>query len=122
MAESTFDNRTSAVHKIWEDNRWLYLLMGFSLGVLVVPAMQMVNSDTIELLTGLVPEAVGIVFTVLIIERVSHRREVKRRREETLSRIIREMRSPDADEGMKAVYEARERGFLENGALQHARL
>ncbi|MEM6527811.1 MAG: hypothetical protein AAF653_05925, partial [Chloroflexota bacterium] len=103
MTTSTFAKRTAELSKIWQDNRWLYLLAGVLIGILVTPAVERLNADFFALLGDLVPEAVGILITVTVIEGFARRA----RRQETIKRIIREMRSPSAEEGARAVDEAR---------------
>jgi hypothetical protein len=61
--------RWQEIATIWKDNRWLYIVAGLLLGVLVTPALQQITGDLNALIGNLVPEAVGIVFTVLKIAR-----------------------------------------------------
>ncbi len=94
---------------------------------LLINTLPFINDDA-GFRVNIITEVFGIGITVLIIERYNRRREENRReeearqaaakeREETLQRIIREMRSPSAQEGARAAEEARERGFLTDGSL-----
>ena len=114
QTRSSFDpyNR---IRIIWRDNRWLYVVAGFSLGVIAFPLIRLLSSAPLRFIDDLVPEAVGILFTVLILDVLAENRESRRLNTENMQRIIREMRSPNADEGARAADEARERGFLTTG-------
>ncbi|MEL7236753.1 MAG: pentapeptide repeat-containing protein, partial [Chloroflexota bacterium] len=57
-----------------------------------------------------------VVVTVLVIEGLNRRA----RRESNLRRLIREMRSSDAEEGVAAAREASDLGFLDDGSLHRA--
>lgn len=114
---TTFEQRTAAVSKIWQDNCWLYLLMGFVLGLLALPAVQLVRENATDLLQGLVPEAVGIVFTVLIIEWFSRMRERRIKVEALEHQIICEMGSDNAALANRGVFYSWKTGMLYDGSL-----
>ncbi|MEL6272229.1 MAG: pentapeptide repeat-containing protein, partial [Chloroflexota bacterium] len=118
MSETTFNQRTADLAAIWRDNRWLYLLAGFALGLLALPAAQMVNSETFALLTGLVPEAVGITFTVLIVERLARSRAERELKEQ----LIFELGSEDNSTARRALRLLKHRGWDKDGSLRGANL
>ncbi|MEL6151164.1 MAG: pentapeptide repeat-containing protein, partial [Chloroflexota bacterium] len=122
MTESSFETRWHTVQNTWRSNAWLFGVFGYVLGILTLPAVQALTADAMAVLAGLVPETFGIIFTVFIIDRLYRNRETARQREEILKRVIREMRSPSAEEGARAADEARERGFLTDGSLRGANL
>ncbi|MEL6271347.1 MAG: pentapeptide repeat-containing protein [Chloroflexota bacterium] len=62
-------------------------------------------------------EVFGIGITVVIIDRINQRRAATQQREQDIKRIIREMRSPSAEEGYRAAEEAQEMGILRDGTL-----
>jgi hypothetical protein len=64
------DERLAEIRAIWKQNQWLYVAAGFLLGVLFQPFLQYLRSDTGGFLQNLVPEAIGILVTVFIIERI----------------------------------------------------
>ncbi|MEM6282110.1 MAG: pentapeptide repeat-containing protein [Chloroflexota bacterium] len=89
--------------------------------------------DELGFWVNVITEVFGIGITVVIIERFNRRREDQRRaeenaqeaqrkREETIARIIREMRSSDENEGRRATEEAREIGILEDGTFHEINL
>ncbi len=91
-------NRWQEIRNIWSDNQWpLLLLTGWMLGLLTIPAIRIVNSDVAGFVENLVPEAVGIAFTVLILDRLNENRA----REQLQDRLLREA-SGQANETAKA--------------------
>lgn len=122
MTPSTFDHKWNTTVAIWRGNAWLFGVAGWLLGLLTLPALSLITADAANLLGSLVPEAVGIMFTVAVIERFNRQREARRQREEALRRIIREMASPSAEDGARAAREALDRGMLTDGSLRGADL
>lgn len=118
MTTSAFDQRTNTVTQIWQDNRWLYLLIGFGLGMLATPALQLINSNTAELLRGLVPEAVGIVFTVLILDQLA----ANRSREALKTRLFNELRSAAVGQGTAALAWLKRANWIQATTLVQADL
>jgi uncharacterized protein YjbI with pentapeptide repeats len=118
------EDRWQTIKQIWQANHWLYGVMGFLLGLLAFPALRMVVDDAAELASGLVPETVGIVITVLFIERLNERRENQRRKAEQNALLIRQASSPVNDVAVNAINEIRRLGLLsgKNGILQGADL
>ena len=123
MALQSPTHPTSAwqeIKQIWTDNHWLIAVSGWLLGILTVPALMQLRVDPLGFMNNLVPEAVGILFTVLILERLAQRREEEREREEMRQRIIREMSTRDNATARRAAREATERGMLADGSLRGA--
>ena len=119
-AEMTETTRWDEISEIWRGNVWLLVLAGWFAGILTVQGFQMLGADAFGFLNNLVPEAVGIVFTVVILERFAERREQEREREEIRQRLIREMGSRDNATARRAAREANERGMVEDGSLRRA--
>ncbi|MCA9914656.1 MAG: pentapeptide repeat-containing protein [Anaerolineae bacterium] len=91
-------NRWEEIRNIWSDNQWpLLLLTGWMLGLLTIPALRILNTDIASFVENLVPEAVGIAFTVLILDRLNENRA----REALQDRLLREA-SGQANEAAKA--------------------
>ncbi|MEM6282865.1 MAG: pentapeptide repeat-containing protein [Chloroflexota bacterium] len=78
--------------------------------------------DRLGFWVNVMTEVFGIGITVVIVERFNRRRATAQQREQNIKRIIREMRSPSAAEGVRAVMEASEIGLLEDGTLSGAKL
>lgn len=87
MAQILPNNRWQEITKIWKDNRWLFVIAGWLLGLITFPAAQRMNIDLFTLLHDLVPETVGILFTVLILNRLAENRAT----EQLKRRLIREV-------------------------------
>lgn len=91
-------NRWETIRNIWSDNQWpLLLLTGWMLGLLTIPGLRIINTDVASFVENLVPEAVGIAFTVLILDRLNENRA----REQLQDRLLREA-SGQANETAKA--------------------
>lgn len=96
------------------ENRGIYLLAGIGLGMLVTPAITIIITDFHGFLENLVPEAVGIVVTVLVIDRLDRNREYSIIRDQ----LIRKMQSRENLTALQAVEELRVLGHLADGSLK----
>lgn len=112
------DERLAEIRTIWKQNQWLYVVAGFLLGVLFQPFLSSVSTDVNAFLQDIVPEAVGIVFTVLIIDRLYQRREQEREKRELKVRLLRELGSRVNEVAKRASEELREQGWLMDGSLR----
>lgn len=83
------------LRKIWERNQWLLILAGWLLGILTMPFIANMT-DVMNFIGDLVPEAVGILFTVFILDRLNEQREL----EQLQNRLVREA-SGQANEASK---------------------
>ena len=81
------ENRWEIIKQIWRDenNRWLYALTGFILGCLFFPFILVEN----DILASLFPEALGIFFTVLVIDTIYHHRAEA----QEIKRLVRQLKS-----------------------------
>lgn len=102
------DQRWAEVTSTWETNRWLYGLVGFLLGLLALPALERLMGDLTGVLGDLFPEAAGIIFTVLIIDRLAKNRS----REQLKQRLFNEMRSSAVGQGTAALSWLRREGWI----------
>lgn len=109
-------SRTQEIGAIWRANQWLYGLVGFVLGALATPTAALIRNDLTDLLGGLVPETVGILVTVLVIDRLYNFREQQRRVRELQEQLLRDTRSRSNERAKAAVDELRFQGWL--GLLQ----
>lgn len=94
---------------------WLYLFTGILLGVL---SARFVGIDKLDFIDSLFPEAVGILFTVLVLERLNEQRSTRNCKEQ----LIRQMRNPNHHLALMAVQELRAKGWLTDGSLRGAYL
>lgn len=104
--------RWDDIRAIWQSSPVLYGIAGFLAGILFFPALEALSTDASDLLSGFVPEAVGIAFTVLLIDRLNRNRERAREERELKDRLIRDVRSPENSIAKHAIHEIRERGWL----------
>ena len=104
----------------WEENQGLYVFGGVVIGLLLFPLLNMLSSDISVFLEGLVPEGVGIAFTVFFLDRLNQRREEKLRLLDTQERLIREAGSSSNETAKAAISDLMRRGWLagEDGLLQ----
>lgn len=118
------NERLTEIAHIWKQNQWLYSIGGFLIGLLAYPSMNLLVTDLLSLLNNLVPEAIGIVVTVFVIERFNRNREEKRRIDELKAKLVRESGSLVNDVAVHAIQELRSHGWLsdKNGLLAGASL
>lgn len=103
------EDRWQTIKAIWRDNQWLFAVVGFLVGLLAFPLIQTLDTDAGGFLQNLVPESIGIAFTVFIIDRLNARRAEKEKIEE----LVRQVRSGSNDFARFAINELRHRGLLE---------
>jgi uncharacterized protein YjbI with pentapeptide repeats len=108
QATAPQSTRWQEIVGIWRDNRWLFVIAGWLLGTLTFPFIQHIAGDAMGLLNNLVPEAVGIVFTVLILERLAENRD----RENLKRQLIRNAGSNLRDIAVHAIDELRANRWL----------
>jgi hypothetical protein len=100
--------------RFWKDNTWLYLIVGAVLGFAAYPLFNIAQTDFAGFLESLAPEALGITFTILIIDRLDSVRENRLIREQ----LVRKMQSRDNKTALQAVEELRVLKYLMDGTLQ----
>lgn len=96
------------------DNHWIYFVGGLAIGLLVYPFINLISEEFDDFLHDMVPEAVGITFTVFIINQLDRNREYRLLKEQ----LIRKMQSRDNTTAMQAVEELRALGWLMDGTLR----
>jgi hypothetical protein len=120
-SQQNFDelSRDEQIKLIWMENQWLYIVVGFFLGLVFFPVLQALVSNAGELLLNLAPEAIGIAVTVLLIDRLNRRREERNAIRALKDQLIREASSRVNDVAVNAVHQMRKRGWLvgEKGLL-----
>jgi hypothetical protein len=94
-------------------NEWVYLAIGVLAGIVASQILTLISRDVSEFLYNLAPEAVGILFTVIVIDRLDANREDRLIRE----RLLRETHSRYNPVALQAIEELRVMGYLEDGTL-----
>lgn len=111
-------SRWEEIKAIWSENRWLYGIAGVIIGLLSAPALEQIISGLNDLLGNLVPEAIGMIFTVAILDRLAENRS----RNELRTRLLNEMRSSAIGQGTAALNWLRREGWLTDDTLEGADL
>lgn len=113
MENNSNRSRFSALLQSLRDSGWLFLIIGLMAGLLIPALMRILKVDPESFLENLVPEFIGIIFTVLIID------SLDRRRENTLIReqLIRQLHSYYNPVALQSIEELRVLGYLSDGSL-----
>lgn len=91
--------RQQEIRAIWKQYQGLYVVAGILIGLLLYPLFDMLINDLGGLLFGLVPEAIGIGFTVFWLDRIYEYRDT----EQLKKRLIRESGSSSNPTALSAV-------------------
>lgn len=100
--------RIREIQSIWQQYQGLYVVGGILIGLLLFPFLELLINDLSQLLIGLVPEAIGIGFTVFFLDRIYQKREIERLK----SRLLREFRGRSNEIVKMATDWMREEGWL----------
>jgi hypothetical protein len=95
-------------------NELTYLAVGIVLGVILSRITALVLTDPAGFFQNLIPEFIGIVFTVFVLNRLDANREDRLIRE----RLLREMHSRYNPVALNAIEELRVLGYLEQGIMR----
>lgn len=119
------NTRAQEIGKLWEHYQGLYIALGILIGIMLFPLLDLLITNVGGILEGLVPEAIGITFTVLILDRVYEKREISRLKK----RLIREARSQSNETAKVAIdwmheenWIAGDHGLLRGAQLRNAKL
>jgi hypothetical protein len=105
VAESLIERRNG--------NELVFLAIGVMIGVVTSQVITLLSTALGDFLYSLAPEAVGIVFTVLVLNRFDQIREDRQTREH----LIRQMHSRYNQFALQAIEELRVLGWLSDGKL-----
>lgn len=108
-------SRFSAIYQSLRDSGWLFLIIGLIVGLLFPAFVRILGVDVEGFLENLVPEFIGIVFTVLIIDTLDKRRENSLIREQ----LIRQLHSYYNPVALQSIEELRVLGYLNDGSLKN---
>jgi hypothetical protein len=107
-------SRFTDVRQLLRENVWVYVLIGIILGLLLPALLTRLNVNINDFLLDLVPEAVGIVFTVAIIDTLDRRREDRLIKEQ----LVRQLHSYYNSFALQAIEELRVLGYLSDGSCR----
>ncbi len=77
-ATAPFNHRWQEIKDIWHKNPFLYGVIGFLVGLIARPFFNRLISNLGVLLNDFVPEFIGIVFTVVVIDHLYSLRDKQR--------------------------------------------
>lgn len=100
--------------------KWIVISLLF--GLFLYPFLDLFITDLKSLLQQLLPEAIGIGFTVFFLDKIYQQREEQRKITEKKERLVRETASTVRDVAVKAIEELRATGWLYFGLLNGATL
>ncbi len=98
----------------FQNIQWVSLTIGVVIGLLISSFINYVTGDSGGFLQNMVPEAVGLVFTVLILDNLGKVRE----EQSITEQLIRRMHSRYNHTALAAVEELRVIGKLQDGTIQ----
>lgn len=112
--------RMKEIQAIWQQYQGLYVVGGMLIGLLLFPFLELLITDLSALLIGLVPEAIGIGFTVFFLDKIYQRREI----ENLKKRLVREAGSRSNATAIVATEWMESEGWLigNDGLLKNAKL
>ncbi|HEX2623312.1 MAG TPA: pentapeptide repeat-containing protein [Phototrophicaceae bacterium] len=112
-AKKSRESLVRRIKRLFQENQWLYLIIGVMLGLLVPELFKYARENLRDLLWNLVPEAMGMSFTLLILDRLNESREERQVREQ----LVRQLHSYYNPVAMQALEELRVLGYLSDGTL-----
>jgi uncharacterized protein YjbI with pentapeptide repeats len=83
------DERLKDIKHLWNTNQGLYVVSGILIGLLIEPFLRSVSTDLGEFLQSLVPEAISIGVTAIIIDRINQ----WRRKQQYKKRLLQQLKS-----------------------------
>lgn len=116
--EQSEPTRWDEIETIWKQNRYLYMVVGFVFGLLGFPVAKLIVADIEALLFGLVPEFIGIAFTVFLIDALYRRREEERSVRELKERLISEFSLNTNVFAKRAASILWRKGWLQDGSVR----
>jgi len=120
MMTTTTNPRMTEIKNIWQQYQGLYVVGGILIGLLLFPFLELIIKDLSQLLIGLIPEAIGIGFTVFFLDRIYQERDIKQLKQ----RLRGEASSQSNDTSKSAVDWMRRDDWLtgDDGLLKGANL
>ncbi len=118
MTTSPFNTRWNEIKTIWQNNPFLYGIIGFFLGIMALPIIERIG-ELPTLLRDSVPEVFGIIFTVIVIDRLYRNYEQSRELSEELKRLLIELKSTKT--AKNAYHQINEKGWWQDGSLEGRR-
>lgn len=97
------ESRLTEIRNIWEDNRWLYIIIGIIIGVFLVPIIQAISQDFLGFVEELKSEAVGVFLLGGVVE-VFMQSQEKRREFESLKNALKSRAPGTATDAIRILW------------------
>jgi arsenate reductase len=101
-------NRWEEIVDLWKSYPPMFAIAGFLAGLLLFPLLESISVDFVNLLSSLIPEAFGILFTVVILDRLAEKRQTQ----ELQKRLQREAAGQSNETAKTAIDWMRSEGWL----------
>jgi len=105
MANQSTPSRQQEIIDLWQNYHGLYVLAGILIGILMFPFLELLMTNLRALLTDLVPEAVGITITVVLIERIAKIRDEQNQEQNYKEQLIRDAGSTSNEIAKNALHQ-----------------
>lgn len=113
MTRASTQRRQNILRRVFQRLDGGSIVLGVMIGILIFPLLSLLETDVLGFLQNLVPEAVGIVFTVFILDQLDAVRENRL----LIEQLIRRVHSRYNHTALQAIEELRVLGHLEDGTL-----
>jgi hypothetical protein len=105
-------SRNEEIRLIWKEHQWLYVILGFALGVLVCLYTGLKIANLPSVVVDFLPEIIAVIFTVRVIDHNNRLRDDRNALKQLQEQLVRDARSSVNDVAVNAVHQLRERGWL----------
>jgi uncharacterized protein YjbI with pentapeptide repeats len=111
MSSDSF-SRDDEIRVIWKEHQWLYLVVGFVVGVLFCLLIQLSIQNLPAFIIDFIPELAGILLMLLIVDRWIKRQEKRAVEHEQFEQYVRDARSSANNVTANAILQLRDRNKL----------
>lgn len=122
QAEASTNDQPAFLQRLRQQRGWLYVAAGFAAGLVAEALLQQFNADPLALVGDFLPQIVGVVLTIVILDRLNERRQRRAEVRQERARLIHDLGSKLNALAVKAAEEMRDNGMLFDGALVRAGL
>lgn len=124
MADTQPPRVDNEIVQMWRRDGKLYAIAGFIAGVMLFPLLASFSENLAGFLQELAPEAVGILVTVFLIDRIIRRRDERNAEESLKWQLVMDAGSQSNEKVKDAIYQLRRKQLLtgKDGILQKADL
>jgi len=108
--------RLQEIQILWKQYQGLYVVAGILIGLLIFPFLELIITNLSDLLIGLLPEAIGVGFIVLLLDRIYEHRDTQQLKHQ----LIYDIQGESNESAKVALHRLRYEGWLtgESGLLK----